>query len=142
MATIFTAIGTWRGQELFISYGPGTATTLVKDIRSGATGSSPQMLGPLLVNGISDPTKLLLLADDGTAGAELWITDGTAAGTTLFKDINEGAAGSFASTWISVGTHAVFTAETAAAGNELWVSDGTAAGTPGQPARRRCISAP
>ena len=129
MATIFTAIGTGRGQELFVSHGPGTATTLVKDIRPGATGSSPQLLGPLLVNGVSDPTRLLLLADDGTNGAELWVTDGTGAGTTLFKDISAGAAGSFASAWVSVGTRAVFTAETAAEGNELWVSDGTAAGT-------------
>lgn len=129
MATIFTAIGTGRGQELFISHGGGTATTLVKDIRSGAAGSNPQILGPLLVNGVSDPTRLLLLADDGTNGAELWVTDGTGAGTTLFKDLNAGAAGSFASAWVALGPRAVFTAETAAEGSELWVSDGTAAGT-------------
>ncbi len=129
MATIFTAIGTGRGQELWISYGTPATTVFLKDIRNGATGSSPQLLGPLLVNGVSDPGRLLLLADDGVAGPELWVTDGTAAGTSLFKDINAGAGGSFASAWVALGTQAVFTAQDAASGHELWVSDGTPGGT-------------
>jgi len=32
--------------------------------------------------------RLFFAADDGMAGLELWTSDGTAAGTTLFKDIN------------------------------------------------------
>lgn len=129
MATIFTAIGNGRGQELWLSYGTPSTTALLKDIRSGAAGSSAQLLGPLLVSGVSDPGRLLLLADDGVSGSELWVTDGTDAGTTLFKDINAGAAGSFASAWVALGTQAVFTAQDAASGNELWVSDGTPGGT-------------
>lgn len=32
------------------------------------------------------PSQTLFAADDSTNGVELWITDGTAAGTSLLKD--------------------------------------------------------
>ena len=129
MATIFTAISGGRGQELWVSYGTPSSTFLLKDVRPGATGSTPLLLGSLLLNGVADPSRALFLANDGINGSELWVTDGTAAGTVLFADANTGAPGAFATGWVAVGPRAVFTASTAAAGNEIWVSDGTAVGT-------------
>jgi ELWxxDGT repeat protein len=129
MATIFTAFGEGRGQELWISHGTAASTFLLKDIRDGATGSAPLILGYLSVAGVPDPGRVMLLANDGTNGTELWVTDGTSSGTTLFADINPGAGSSFATGWVTVGPHAVFSATTATAGSELWVSDGTPGGT-------------
>ncbi|MCC6717883.1 MAG: hypothetical protein IT555_08365 [Acetobacteraceae bacterium] len=129
MATVFTAISGGAGQELWVSYGTPSSTFLLKDIRSGATGSAPLILGNLLVNGMADAKRAIFTASDGANGNELWVTDGSPGGTVLFKDINAGAADSFASSWVSVGAHAVFTASDAANGNELWVSDGTSGGT-------------
>ena len=129
MATIFTAIGSGSGQELWVSYGTPSSTFMLKDVRPGASGSAPQLLGNLVVGGTPDLSRALFLANDGSNGSEIWVTDGTAAGTVLFKDINAGAASSFASAWLAVGPRAVFTANDAANGNELWVSDGTAPGT-------------
>lgn len=74
--------------------------------------------------------KMLLTANNGSNGYELWITDGTEFGTFLLKDINPGAAGSDPSTVTVLDNGlAVFTASDATAGRELWVTDGTAAGT-------------
>ena len=129
MATIFTAFGSGRGQELWISYGTASSTFMLRDIRTGATGSTPLILGRLAVNGVSDPSRALFLANDGINGNELWVTDGTLAGTVLFKDINPGASSSFASSWANVGPRSVFAASDAANGNELWVSTGTGAST-------------
>jgi ELWxxDGT repeat protein len=69
-------------------------------------------------------------ANDGISGLELWRTDGTTAGTTLFKDINVGATGSAPFNFGIVNDKLVFRATgDAATGAEVWVSDGTAAGT-------------
>ena len=38
--------------------------------------------------------QLFFGANDGTHGPELWVSDGTAAGTTMVKDIIAGASGS------------------------------------------------
>lgn len=73
--------------------------------------------------------KTLFSANDGTAGTELWITDGTEAGTFLLKDLNPGSAGSSPSHFTRVGDKIYFAASDATAGHELWVTDGTAAGT-------------
>src|SRR5262249_31939560 len=54
-----------------------------RDIRPGATASSPKLL--TASNG-----KLFFSADDGTSGRELWASDGTPAGTYLVKDIPPG----------------------------------------------------
>src|SRR5262245_55378374 len=42
----------------------------------------------------TNPSVAFFLADDGLHGQELWMTDGTTAGTGLLKDVNPGAAGS------------------------------------------------
>jgi ELWxxDGT repeat protein len=96
---------------------------------AGAAGSAPDLRGNLIVGGVVDPTRLLYLLDNGTNGTELWVTDGTTAGTALFKDINPGAGGATVSSWTAVNGRAVFIADNGTTGAELWVSDGTAAGT-------------
>ena len=53
----------------------------VKDINSGTDGSLPIEL--TAVKG-----RLLFSADDGTNRRELWMSDGTAGGTVMVKDIN------------------------------------------------------
>lgn len=68
----------------------------------------------------------------GTApgtGTELYISDGTAAGTTLLKDINTGTGGSAPSGFTELNGFLYFTAATAAEGRELWRTNGTEAGT-------------
>jgi ELWxxDGT repeat protein len=72
-------------------------------------------------------------ARDATNGTELWITDGTANGTTLVKDIYTGSDGSYPNdsyprNFYAFGSQVLFSAETAL-GQELWVTDGTPDGT-------------
>ena len=62
-------------------------------------------------------------------GFELWKSDGTAAGTSLVKDIRPGDAGSALGELTNVGGTLFFFANDGTNGVELWKSDGTAAGT-------------
>src|SRR5262249_32024733 len=64
-----------------------------------------------------------------THGSELWKSDGTAAGTTLVKDISAGRSSSYLSRLTNVNGTAFFVANDGTTGSELWKSDGTAAGT-------------
>jgi ELWxxDGT repeat protein len=78
---------------------------------------------PALLNG-----SVYFAANDGSAGVELWSTDGTAAGTRLVVDINPGVGDSNPCQLTVFGGHLNFSAS-GPAGNELWTSDGTGAGT-------------
>ena len=71
----------------------------------------------------------LFLADDNVHGAELWISDGTAAGTHLLRDINAGKETSDIRGFTVVNGVAYFYADDGVNGRELWRSDGTYAGT-------------
>jgi ELWxxDGT repeat protein len=74
--------------------------------------------------------RLVFSADDGSSGVELWVTDGTTAGTTLLKDINPGSDESFPFDFAALGDgRLVFSADDGSNGRELWVTDGTTAGT-------------
>ena len=64
-------------------------------------------------------------------GQELWVSDGTGAGTVLVRDINAGIPfGSSITGATAVSGRLFFTANDGLNGQDLWVSDGTSAGTP------------
>jgi len=73
--------------------------------------------------------KIFFTASNAANGEELWITDGTVAGTKMVKDINPGSDGSNPSYLCAAGGKVYFSAANPAYGAELWVSDGTDAGT-------------
>lgn len=95
--------------------------TLLRDIKP-AGGSDPWTL-------VKAGDRVFFSANDGEHGRELWVTDGTADGTRLVKDMRPGATGSQPDTLTRVGSRVYFNANDGSHGRELWVSDGTAAGT-------------
>ena len=72
---------------------------------------------------------LVFPAADYVSGRELWITDGTAAGTVLLEDINPGQAASDVASFTALGGTVFFTANDGVSGVELWSTDGTSAKT-------------
>ena len=69
--------------------------------------------------------KLYFRAGDGKVGQELWMSDGTKAGTKLVKDIRKGKPSSHPQNMTLVGSTVYFTAEIPLFGRELYKSDGS-----------------
>src|SRR5262249_25097846 len=69
--------------------------------------------------------KLLFTADEPSSGRELWVTDGTAAGTEMMADICPGDCSSDPVVFGSLGGVLLFADNP----GQLWRSDGTRAGT-------------
>ena len=99
---------------------------LVKDINTTTTAiaasSSP-------ANFIRFGTRIYFSATTSTNGTELWSTEGTQGGTTLFADITHGSFSSNPSRFVVVNGHLLFNAREPTSGEELWTTDGTSAGT-------------
>jgi ELWxxDGT repeat protein len=93
------------------------------DIRPGSSGGFPQGM-----TSFGGKTFFQAWGDDNT-GTELWVTDGTQAGTSMLKDIWAGPGSSNPGSFVSTGTKLFFTASDSLNGSELWVTDGTSAGT-------------
>jgi ELWxxDGT repeat protein len=93
---------------------------LVDDLYAGdlpqAVSSSPSGFTQL------GPTVFFRATDEH--GTELWRTDGTPGGTSLFADINPGENSSNVSAPVAAGSSLFFCATTPGFGTELWVSDG------------------
>src|SRR5439155_1764444 len=95
---------------------------LAKDINTSPSSSS--LAAFVEVAGV-----VFFIADNPATGAELWKSDGTAAGTVLVKDINARPSSSSLSTFANVNGILFFSAFDPATGYELWKSDGTEVGT-------------
>ena len=105
-----------NGVELWKSNGTAATTVLVKDINPGPASGFSVFEQPMVnVGGL-----LYFRADNGSAGIELWKSDGTAAGTVLVTDIFPGGGGSFPSSLTSVNGTLYFAASDPVYGRELW----------------------
>ncbi len=125
----FFGYETVHGWELWVTDGTGKGTRLVKDIWPGPEPTlmthNRYQFNTAVLGG-----RLIFAVPDGTHGNELWISDGTAAGTKLLKDITPGKADSYiARNFTRAGGVLFFTADDGKSGRELWKTDGTTAGT-------------
>ena len=100
------------------------AAVLVRDLSDAATSG--------ISSAIAVGNKMFFAADDGSHGAELWVSDGTPGGTSLVKDIWPGPDGSNdGSNIVLVGAlngSLIFSASDATS-QGLWRSDGSETGT-------------
>src|SRR5262249_33897140 len=88
--------------------------TLVTEIKDTTASSDPSNL--VNVNG-----ALYFTANDGAHGTQLWKSDGSAAGTVMLTDLNEG--GFNPGSLTDVNGTLFFTANDGIHGTELWKSD-------------------
>jgi ELWxxDGT repeat protein len=123
----FSANDGVAGTEIWKAPLNGAAATLVKDLTPGPTGTQFTQSDRAVAMG----DRLFFVAQTDALGNELYVSDGTSAGTSLVADINTGpASGLLGDMKLTVlNNQILFRANSGAAGNELWRTDGSAAGT-------------
>jgi trimeric autotransporter adhesin len=115
--------------ELWVTDGTDNGTKMIKDIKTGKglfdRSSLPQGLTKI-------GNTVCFAAIDDNHGYELWVTDGTANGTKILKDIFPGSGSSFLYyhiNFIPMGNQFIFIAYDSDYRGQLWISNGTEEGT-------------
>ncbi|MEM7201026.1 MAG: ELWxxDGT repeat protein [Planctomycetota bacterium] len=122
----FTAQDPATGSEPWRTDGTAAGTVMLGDLYPGTRGAS--VLEFATVGGPGS-RAVVFRADDGVNGLELWVTDGTPAGTRLLADLHPGSSSSGPDQLTESGGLVFFNAWDGVNGRELWVTDGTTAGT-------------
>jgi ELWxxDGT repeat protein len=108
--------GGGAGEELWVVDAAGESAmvpTLLADLNPGPGSSQPT--GFVAVGG-----RVYFTADDGVHGRELWVSDGTAAGTDLVADVRPGSGSSAPQQFAVFGETLVFAADDGVHGLEPW----------------------
>ncbi len=142
----FSADDGEHGSEPWMTDGTANGTRMLKDIREensngdnygsiyGCNMECDSSFRPYYKFG----DQIFFTADDGLHGGEIWVTDGTANGTQMFKDIREEDSGGnnygstscyYRSCFFEFADRLWFEANDGTHGDELWYTDGTEAGT-------------
>jgi len=106
--------------ELYVTEGTEATTTALGP--TGAAGNSPTYP-------VAYKDKVYFTAKDNNHGQELWVSDGTVAGTKMFADLYTGTTGSFPQNLTVVNNKLIFIAANADGDRRLYATDGTLAGT-------------
>nr|WP_254628059.1 ELWxxDGT repeat protein [Myxococcus sp. CA040A] len=113
-----------HGYELWKSDGTAAGTDILVDLRPGPNGGLATQSynnGALVSNLLPlAEGRLLFSASDGETGMELWMTDGSAAGTVRLTDLAPGDASSTPTSLTRAGTLVYFAANDGGRGRELW----------------------
>ena len=111
----FSAFTNIHKRELYATDGTASGTQMIKDINtnSSSVGSSDPKHFTAFNN------KVYFSAKNGVDGNELWVTDGTTAGTNLVKDINTNGS-SNPENFLVFGNRLYFTATSDSNGTELY----------------------
>ncbi|PWT89441.1 MAG: hypothetical protein C5B56_07100 [Proteobacteria bacterium] len=131
--TVLHGIALFTGEDangqlgLWATDGTGAGTHELTGIAGAAAqGFSPR--GMILLKGsLGAPDRVLFAGGDSAGSFGLWVTDGTAAGTTELRSSFKGI--SDITTLSAQQTNAVFAGTDAQGFREVWVTDGTSAGT-------------
>jgi ELWxxDGT repeat protein len=107
-----------------------TQALAVAKLHLDAPAADEPIAAPTGVSGLTaSGGRIYFTGSTPTRGQELWVTDGTEAGTRLVKDANPGATSSSPRNLTDVAGTLYFTANASFSGVELWKTDGTTAGT-------------
>jgi ELWxxDGT repeat protein len=122
-----------HGLELWASDGTAQGTRLVRDIYAGSRGSYPEQNMPMGYRNFALTkvgARLFFTAEAPDTGYGLWVSDGTAQGTTFVSRLNDGpVAPEFWELTALNDTTLLFIARTGRLNYALYRSDGTLAGT-------------
>lgn len=122
----FVVVAQTYGNEIAVTDATPGNTKIIKDINPA--GNSVSIYSNPFLGKVGN--NLLFKADNGTQGEELWVSDGTTAGTTLLKDLSPGVDNSKFGDFVELNGKTYFFVLPANNTNwELWSTDGTSAGT-------------
>jgi len=121
---IFNANDGIHGDELWVSDGTMAGTRMVRELQTGNENSKQSSPSQFVLAG----NKVFFRAFSDATGWDMWVTDGTSAGTRAL-DLNPGRPDSGWDTTYGLNGKIIFRQNTEATGYEPWISDGTSAGT-------------
>jgi ELWxxDGT repeat protein len=116
---LFMANDGVHGFEPWVSDGTAAGTLMLADAWPGAASSLDPDGGRFVDVG----GRAYFAANDGANGTELWVTDGTAAGTQRVADLRPGPIGSQPSELAAVHGALFCSADDGIAGRETWIAD-------------------
>jgi ELWxxDGT repeat protein len=120
------------GPQLWTTDGTAAGTRMLRINRQAsgfAINAQGTLTGPRALFDLNGNGTLLFQGRNGSTGAELWRSNGTAAGTLLVKDLHPGPGSSLPGEFTRAGGTVFFRSDAGSPSEKLWKTNGTRAGT-------------